>query len=546
MSTLRKLKKLQKDPKAFFWDLKINPLKKIQAELVAQSNLITKSNTEFSKVKKTINQAFAIVNNDFVNLKPLVEEFDFDFILQGLSRYNINAVYIKPVDAHLKPVLCVLHKHRNDFFKKFLSYLYSDNIELAYKHKGEAVQATSVSELLSNISSLRQVDIRLSVNNKRLIPGQTARIWLRLEFVEEFDDHYMFPAANLISRKLWKHTQGADTIFSRGLVDYWSILPLTFEQKIDFDIDLVFTWVNSDDPDWQEMYREYKPDFDSDANSTSRFLSRDELKYALRSWEKYGSFIRKIFVVSNCAPPSWLDVDHEKIEWVYHESIMPQSVLPTFSSHAIETSLYRIPGLSNYFIYSNDDFLLVKPTTADNFYYHNGIAKLRLENWGNVNGEITEGEPDYLNAARNSNRLLEQTFGKSTTQLHTHSPQSMRIDVMQEMYELYADHFDRTMANKFRSIDDIAVTGYLYHHYAMLSGRALQSTEKTELVQQNHNFKHKLRMVIDQNTNKEYAKLPLSVCINDGANSHLNEEWNIEVINFLDNLFPEPSSFEKL
>lgn len=545
MSTLRKLKKLKKNPKAFFWDLKINPLKKIQAELVAQSNVIAKSSAEVSKIKKTLGQAFPVGANNSQNLRPMLEEFDFDYLITKLDEYGVNAVYIKPVDVNLKPALCVLRQGRNEFFKKFLSYLYDENIDLVYKNQGQAEKATSVAKLLNDVSSLSHVDVRLSLNPDRLMPEQDAKFWFRIEFVEEFDDYYMFPAANLVSRKLWKHADGVKNIFSCGLVDYWSILPYTFEQKIDFDIDVVFTWVNSDDLDWQKMYREYKPDFDSDATSTSRFLSRDELKYALRSWEKYGSFVRKIFVVSNCAPPSWLNLDNPRIEWVYHESIMPDHVLPTFSSHAIETSLYRIPGLSNYFIYSNDDFLLVKPVTAYNFYYHNGIAKLRLENWGNVNGTTTKGEPDYLNAARNSNQLLEKTFGKSTTQLHTHSPQSMRVDIMCEMYERYAEDFDRTMANKFRAIDDIAVTGYLYHHYAMLSGRALQSQDKTELVQQNHDFKKKLRTVVEQNRNREYAKLPLSVCINDGADSHLNEAWNIEVVNFLDSLFPEPSSFEK-
>ncbi|HGK6157387.1 TPA: hypothetical protein ACJ3HD_002201 [Neisseria meningitidis] len=37
----------------------------------------------------------------------------------------------------------------------------------------------------------------------------------------------------------------------------------------------------------------------------------------------------------------------------------------------------------------------------------------------------------------------------------------------------------------------------------------------------------------------------MSVCINDGADSHLNEEWNVQVIKFLETLFPLPSSFEK-
>ncbi|CKL04861.1 stealth conserved region 3 domain-containing protein [Neisseria meningitidis] len=164
---------------------------------------------------------------------------------------------------------------------------------------------------------------------------------------------------------------------------------------------------------------------------------------------------------------------------------------------------------------------------------------------GNVNGECTEGEPDYLNGARNANTLLEKEFKKFTTKLHTHSPQSMRTDILFEMEKKYPEEFNRTLHNKFRSLDDIAVTGYLYHHYALLSGRALQSSDKTELVQQNHDFKKKLNNVVTLTKERNFDKLPLSVCINDGADSHLNEEWNVQVIKFLETLFPLPSSFEK-
>lgn len=381
MSISRKFKKLRKNPKAFFWDARLNPLKKIQAKLISQSIIIaTNSTIESHKMNKLISDTFQMGNNKEKNLAPLAMGLSFDYILQGLSHYSVNAVYIKPTDVKLKPVICILHSETTNFFTRFLSFLHNEGLDIAYKLQGKIKKPESVADLMNDMSSVRHLDMRVSINTSRLMPNQQDRIWFRFEFVENHENYYMFPTANLISRKLWKHTSG--NIFKQGLVDYWSILTHSFEDKIDFDIDSVFTWVNSEDVNWQEMYRQYKPDFNSDATSTSRFLSRDELKYALRSWEKYGNFIRKVFIVSNCAPPSWLDLNNERVEWVQHEQIMPESVLPTFSSHAIETSLFRIPGLSNHFIYSNDDFLLVKPITAYNFYYSNGIAKLRLENWG--------------------------------------------------------------------------------------------------------------------------------------------------------------------
>lgn len=543
MITKKKLRKLKRDPKAFFLDSRFNLARKIKTQL--DINYIAK-NLPLASVKNIANESQLeeqyMLANQVQLLKP-ISKFDFDYLTEGLNNYGARAVYIKPYTEGLKSALCVLNTDKNHFIHSFLSFLYDERIELAYKIDGKVKKPKVINEIIEDWSQVRNIDVRLTTD--RNIQDQLGRLWFRLEFCENEADYITFPTANQISRRLWKHTLEDTNLFKEGVQSYQSILNHPHEQEHAFDIDLVFTWVNSDDPDWQELYKQYKPDFNSDATSVSRFLSRDELKYALRSWEKYGSFIRKVFIVSNCAPPAWLDLNNSRVEWVYHESIMPESVLPTFSSHAIETSLHKIPGLSQHFIYSNDDFLLVKPLTKDNFYYSNGIAKLRLEPYGNVNGQPTLGEPDYLNAARNSNKLLEEEFGRTTTQLHTHSPQSMRKDILERMNQKYKSDFDRTMANKFRAMDDIAVTGYFYHHYALLSGNALQSSDKTELVQQNHDFVKKLNRIIELNQQADYNNLPLSVCINDGADSHLNDKWNIAVNKFLEALFPTVSSFEK-
>ncbi len=498
----------------------------------------------------TINRRFNQKNYDLIlrtksiekniNLKNLEEVFDIKYIIKNLNKLNIQALYIKPIEENLKWAICIKSSEKENFFNQFMYFIYYEGINIEYTYKKERKQAKSIKEFWFDISLLKAVDIRLDTLRTKDKP-----LWFRLEIWEEYEEFYLSPRANYISRKLWKSTAKKHNIFiDDSLIDYSVILEHSHEGKITFDIDLVFTWVNSEDEEWQKMYQKYKPSLNTDATSTSRFLSRDELKYALRSWDKYGKFIRNIYIVSNCKPPKWLDLTQSNLYWVYHEEIMPIEVLPTFSSHAIETSLHKIKGLSNYFIYSNDDFLLLKPMTGNDFFYSNGIAKLRLEPYGNVNGEVKEGDADYLNAARNSNKLLEIDFKKTTTQLHTHSPQSMRVDILNRMEEQYLDAFNITMKNKFRKYTDIAVTGYLYHHFALLSGNALQTNIKTELVQQNHDFKKKLQLLITLKKQENWEKLPLSVCLNDGADSHLNRNWNIEIMKFLNSFFLDASKYE--
>ena len=51
---------------------------------------------------------------------------------------------------------------------------------------------------------------------------------------------------------------------------------------------------------------------------------------------------------------------------------MPKEILPTFNSCAIELHLHRIKGLSEQFVYFNDDMVLNAPVTPD-YYFKDGL-----------------------------------------------------------------------------------------------------------------------------------------------------------------------------
>lgn len=76
--------------------------------------------------------------------------------------------------------------------------------------------------------------------------------------------------------------------------------------------------------------------------SPNRYADYEQLRYSLRSVEKYAPWVRKIFLVTNGQIPYWLNMDHPKLTVVTHEDIFEdQSHLPTFSSPAIEANLHR-------------------------------------------------------------------------------------------------------------------------------------------------------------------------------------------------------------
>lgn len=251
----RKLRKLIKHPVLYFRDSKLNPWKKVEA------------------IK--LNHDLKVVNRNCSKyILPVIHNFGFDFLIEKISEYKTPIVYIEPVDSTLKPSVCVLKENQRQLYADILSMAANEGFLLAYKIDGKVKPFSSSVDLWKDVSSKNVVDIRISTN--RILSNIPVSLWFKVQICEEADDYFLFPSANYISRKLWKHTVKGTSIFKNGVFNYKNILSGVHESECDFEVDLVFTWVNSDDPDWKEMYRQYRPESITDASSESRYKSRDE------------------------------------------------------------------------------------------------------------------------------------------------------------------------------------------------------------------------------------------------------------------------------
>ncbi|XP_067654930.1 N-acetylglucosamine-1-phosphotransferase subunits alpha/beta-like isoform X2 [Haliotis asinina] len=121
-------------------------------------------------------------------------------------------------------------------------------------------------------------------------------------------------------------------------------------------------------------------DFSRDEDvAASRFEDNEELRYSLRSVEKFAPWVRHIYIVTNGQLPYWLDLESSRVTVVTHEEIFPnKSHLPTYSSPAIESHLHRIPGLSDKFIYLNDDVMFGSEVWPDDFFSYATGQKVYL------------------------------------------------------------------------------------------------------------------------------------------------------------------------
>ena len=138
------------------------------------------------------------------------------------------------------------------------------------------------------------------------------------------------------------------------------------------DIDFVVTWVDSNDPQWQEDFRKYKGITTTADQSKARYRDWDFFKYWFRAVEKYAPWVHKVYVITNGKFPDWINPSCDKLALVKHSDYIPEQYLPTFNSRTIEFYMNRIKGLSEHFVYFNDDMYLNAPVRPD-YYFRNGL-----------------------------------------------------------------------------------------------------------------------------------------------------------------------------
>lgn len=249
---------------------------------------------------------------------------------------------------------------------------------------------------------------------------------------------------------------------------------------VTFPIDVVYTWVDGDDPEWNaaRVARE-GADARQESAGQARFRSRDELRYSLRSLHLFAPWVRRIHLVTAGQRPSWL-TDDPRISLVDHREILPADALPTFNSQAIETALHKVPGLAEHFIYVNDDVFLGRPARPETFFSPGGAAAAYV-------GEASIGLPGaadkpFLHAAANNRALLADAFGVEITQVMAHSPHPQRVSVLEQIDERFPEALGRTARAPFRSPTDVSLLSNLAQHFGLITGQAFVATARHAFV----------------------------------------------------------------
>lgn len=257
--------------------------------------------------------------------------------------------------------------------------------------------------------------------------------------------------------------------------------------EVRFPVDAVYTWVDGDDPAMAVKRRAHQElsgnVIAARETGASRYTSHDELRYALRSLEMYAGFVRRVYLVTDSQLPAWLDPDAEGLTVIDHRDILPADALPVFNSHAIESRLHHIPGLSEHYLYFNDDVFINRPVRAEHFFHGNGIARIPLSPLKLGVGAPHPLEPAPNSAGKNAREVIMRFHGRHVTHKSLHTPHPQLLSVMREMESLGIAELERTSYSRFRATSDVAPTSTLHHHWAIATGRAVPADYRFRYVQ---------------------------------------------------------------
>lgn len=323
------------------------------------------------------------------------------------------------------------------------------------------------------------------------------------------------------------------------------------------------TWVNMNDPGWQEEFSKYSSAKSNTKNGVceARFRDYGFLKYWFRGVEKFAPWVRRIHFITCGQKPQWMDETNPKIHLVSHSDYIPEQFLPTYNSVVIERYIHKIPDLADHFVYFNDDFYVINKIGPDRFF-KNALPRdiaifqynpswsqwyvriknnIRLINRHFDKREVLSRDHDkWFDKSYGSKAVwnyLLKPYGKFITLRTPHNAQPYLKSTFEEVWVAEEAELTRTSANKFRALDDY--TPELFRTWQICRGNfePYNTYSDTRMFPLMVRSKQAIEAIREQ----KYSL----VCLNDNINIRNYDQVMEGLSKAFESILPEKSSFEK-
>lgn len=272
---------------------------------------------------------------------------------------------------------------------------------------------------------------------------------------------------------------GVDEVIETAFVEYSNIN--TVAMPDDRVIDVVFTWVDNTDKAWQKKYKKHKLEgiaaqLGQYATDSARFDNHNELFYSVKAVKKYLPWVRHIYIVTDNQIPDWLE-QIKGITIIDHTEIIDNKYLPTFNSHVIEAFLYRIPDLSENFIYFNDDVFVAKGLPQEHFFSANNISSLFVSTKNLYAMQKKGVVTPTLKASLQSIELLQKHYPYNIKNplVHTYFP--LKKSGYEKAWQLFEKEIKAFLPNRFRGNNDLNMASFLVPWLLYCEGKAIEKVD---------------------------------------------------------------------
>lgn len=328
-------------------------------------------------------------------------------------------------------------------------------------------------------------------------------------------------------------------------------------------IDFVVTWVDGNDEKWRLKKAKYDGSINTSKysmNSEKAYREWGTFKYWFRGVEKFAPWVNKVYLVTDNQKPDWLNINSDKLVLIDHKEIINNEFLPVFSANPIESNIHRIPGLSEHFVFFNDDMYLTAPVSPDDFFsdeglpkYNTALAPITTERYGtghfqmNDMGIITSyftrkeilKNGQFFSPKQGIKQIVKTLLYRNTKFIcgfwESHLPYPLLKSTFELVWEKESDALNKTSSNRFRDPSDTNV--WLFKYWQIASGKYAVGDVNLGSIFYLENADNKLWDTI---VSKKFKMM----CINDGYNIQNEELVMNNFINALNSLLPEKSTFE--
>ena len=231
-----------------------------------------------------------------------------------------------------------------------------------------------------------------------------------------------------------------------------------------FPIDVVLPWVDGDDPAFaarRASFASRRQASNDESGGATRYAQIGEVRYCIASFFRFAPWVRKIFIVTDGQDPGlgpmleeFFPERRDDVVIVDHKTIFRghEEALPVFNSNSIDTLIWNIRDLSEHFIYTNDDILLMRPVQPEDFFHDGRVVCYGRWYPAWLARLLRFINPGHIGFKSSMLKALEFMGGGSRFVLMGHTPHALLKSWYSNWAKERPDMIENNLADKFRTV----------------------------------------------------------------------------------------------